>query len=58
MIWIDTSVSFWDSIALRPNVSSPYHIDDNFSPWKQKFVQSALSQVLMHLYMNVSLMSF
>ncbi|KAL3815181.1 hypothetical protein ACJIZ3_016449 [Penstemon smallii] len=32
--------------ALRPNVSSPYQIDDNFSLWKQPFVHNALSQIV------------
>ncbi|KAL7126039.1 hypothetical protein ABFS83_14G158400 [Erythranthe nasuta] len=32
--------------ALRPTVSSPYRIDDNFSLWKQAFVQNALSQIV------------
>ncbi|KAL0374096.1 UNVERIFIED_CONTAM: hypothetical protein Sradi_3325300 [Sesamum radiatum] len=32
--------------ALRPNVSSPYQIDENFSLWKQPFVQTALSQIV------------
>ncbi|KAG8363536.1 hypothetical protein BUALT_Bualt19G0032600 [Buddleja alternifolia] len=32
--------------ALRPNVSSPYQIDENFSLWKQPFVQNALSQIV------------
>ncbi|XP_020553359.1 uncharacterized protein LOC105173395 isoform X2 [Sesamum indicum] len=32
--------------ALRPNVSSPYQIDENFSLWKQPFVQTALNQIV------------
>ncbi|XP_051144595.1 uncharacterized protein LOC127260737 isoform X2 [Andrographis paniculata] len=32
--------------ALRPTVSNSNQIDDNFSPWKQSFVQNALSQIV------------
>ncbi|GFP93919.1 hypothetical protein PHJA_001536200 [Phtheirospermum japonicum] len=32
--------------ALRPNVSGPYQIDENFFLWKQSFVQNALSQIV------------
>ncbi|KAL6557435.1 hypothetical protein OROMI_017785 [Orobanche minor] len=32
--------------ALRPIISGPYQIDDNFSLWKQPYVQNALSQIV------------
>ncbi|XP_022865442.1 uncharacterized protein LOC111385283 isoform X2 [Olea europaea var. sylvestris] len=50
----DGTSDFWSALplvqallpALRPTISSPYLIDDNFSPWKQHFVQNALSQIV------------
>ncbi|CAI9764942.1 unnamed protein product [Fraxinus pennsylvanica] len=50
----DRTSDFWSALpliqallpALRPTISSPYQIDDNFSPWKQQFVQNALSQIV------------
>ncbi|KAL8155208.1 hypothetical protein AgCh_000550 [Apium graveolens] len=32
--------------ALRPNVSSPDQVDDNFTQWKQPYVLYALSQIV------------
>lgn len=50
----DSTSDFWAALplvqallpALRPNVSSPDQVDDNFTPWKQPFVQHALSQIV------------
>ncbi|GMP42149.1 hypothetical protein CsSME_00011983 [Camellia sinensis var. sinensis] len=50
----DSMSDFWSALplvqallpALRPNVSGPDHVDDNFSIWKQPFVQHALSQIV------------
>ncbi|KAG9131535.1 hypothetical protein Leryth_025479 [Lithospermum erythrorhizon] len=50
----DATSDFWSSLplvhallpALRPNISSLDNIDDNFSQWKQPYVQHALSQVV------------
>ncbi|KAA8520331.1 hypothetical protein F0562_014587 [Nyssa sinensis] len=50
----DSTSDFWSALplvqallpALRPNVSSPDHVDDNFSQWKQPFVQHAASQIV------------
>ncbi|XAR54275.1 hypothetical protein NMG60_11029333 [Bertholletia excelsa] len=50
----DSTSDFWSALplvqallpALRPNFSSPESIDDNFSHWKQPFVQHALSQIV------------
>lgn len=39
---------FWQSLALRPTVSSPFDVvDESFSQWKQPIVQQALSQVIL-----------
>ncbi|KAL5560831.1 hypothetical protein UlMin_037042 [Ulmus minor] len=48
------SSDFWSALplvqallpALRPAMSSPGTVDDNFSQWKQPFVQQALSQIV------------
>lgn len=32
--------------ALRPNISSPDQVDENFSQWKQPLVQHALSEIV------------
>lgn len=48
------SSDFWSALplvqtllpALRPLVSSPNIVDDNFSQWKQPIVQQALSQIV------------
>ncbi|XP_071706107.1 uncharacterized protein [Rutidosis leptorrhynchoides] len=48
------SSDFWSTLpliqallpALRPNFSSLGHVDESFSPWRQPFVQHALSQVV------------
>lgn len=51
----ENTSEFWSALplvqallpALRPSVSSlGDHFDDNFSPWKQPFVQQALSQIV------------
>ncbi|PIA33619.1 hypothetical protein AQUCO_04100205v1 [Aquilegia coerulea] len=50
----DNSAEFWSVLplvqallpALRPPVSSPDHVDDSFSQWKQPYVQQALSQIV------------
>ncbi|KAF5193353.1 hypothetical protein FRX31_017061, partial [Thalictrum thalictroides] len=50
----DNSAEFWSVLplvqallpALRPPVSSPDHVDDSFSQWKQPYVKQALSQIV------------
>lgn len=41
------NIIFFNSVvALRPNLSSPDQVDENFSQWKQPLVQHALSEVV------------
>ncbi|XP_059649038.1 uncharacterized protein LOC132294992 isoform X2 [Cornus florida] len=50
----DGNSDFWSALplvqallpALRPNISSTDHVDDNFSQWRQPFVLDALSQIV------------